>query len=69
MWIEGKIKEMIGISSDCGTNKTICLNSKGGRGGVKGLQPSLQNRVYDINGISTAITTAPFFMPNFLITP
>ena len=38
-------------------------------GGVAGLQPSLQNRVYDINGISTAITTAPFFMPNFLITP
>jgi DNA (cytosine-5)-methyltransferase 1 len=33
-------------------NKTICLNSK-----VDGKQPSLQDRVYDAQGISTAITT------------
>lgn len=44
--------------------KTICLNSKGGRNGVDGLQPSLQDRVYDPNGISTAITSS--FMPNIL---
>lgn len=44
------------------TNKTICLNSKGGRGGVEGLQPSLQDRVYSSEGISTAITTS--FQPN-----
>ena len=40
----------------------ICLNSKGGRKGIDGLQPSLQDRVYDPDGISTAITTS--FMPN-----
>jgi DNA (cytosine-5)-methyltransferase 1 len=39
------------------------LNSKGGRGGVPGLQPSLQDRVYDSNAISTAVTTC--FMPWF----
>ena len=44
-------------------NEPICLNSKGGRGGIQGLQPSLQDRVYDSNGISTAITTS--FMPWF----
>ena len=49
--------------------KQYVLIAKVVEGGVEGLQPSLQNRVYDINGISTAITTAPFFMPNFLITP
>lgn len=44
------------------TNKTLCINSK-----VNGKQPSLQDRVYDINGISTAITTS--FMPSILETP
>ena len=48
--------------------KPICLNSKGGRNGIYGLQPSLTDRVYDINGISTACTTSTFFMPNVLIT-
>ena len=43
--------------------KPICLNSKGGRGGVEGLQPSLQDRVYDSNGVSTAVTTS--YMPSF----
>ena len=47
--------------------KPICLNSKGGRGGVEGLQPSLTDRIYDSSGISTAITTSPFFMPNYII--
>ena len=43
--------------------KPVCLNSKGGRGGVDGLQPSLQDRVYDSDAISTAVTTS--YMPNF----
>lgn len=35
----------------------VCINSK-----VNGKQPSLCDRVYDSEHISTAITTAPFFM-------
>ena len=34
------------------TDTTICLNSK-----VDGKQPSLEHRIYDSAGISTAITT------------
>jgi len=45
----------------------ICLNSKGGRNGIKGLQPSLKDRVYDSDGLSCAIATSQFFMPNYLI--
>lgn len=41
-----------------------CLNSKGGRNGIDGLQPSLQDRVYDTNGVSVAVTTS--FMPGIL---
>lgn len=44
-------------------NEPVCLNSKGGRGGVPGLQPSIQDRVYDSEAISTAVTTC--FMPWF----
>ena len=43
--------------------KPVCLNSKGGRNGIEGLQPSLQDRVYDSEAISTAVTTS--YMPNF----
>lgn len=39
------------------TDTTLCLNSK-----VNGKQPSLQDRVYDIKGVATAITTS--FMPS-----
>ena len=46
-------------------NKTLCLNSKGGRNGVEGLQPSLKDRVYDSNGIATCCATSNFFMPNY----
>lgn len=35
------------------TNKTICLNSK-----VDGKQPSLADRIYDVNGVATACTVA-----------
>ena len=44
------------------TNETLCINSK-----VNGKQPSLQDRIYDSNGISTAIATG--FMPSILETP
>lgn len=47
------------------TDKTICLNPKGGRGGVEGLQPSLQDRIYDSEGIAPACTTS--YMPNVAI--
>lgn len=40
----------------------ICLNSKSGRGGKEGLQPSLQDRIYSTEGKMTAVTTS--FMPN-----
>ena len=40
----------------------ICVNSKSGRGGVPGLQPSLSDRIYSIDGKATALTTA--FRPN-----
>ena len=57
-----------GVTSVCGeTHKTLCLNSKGGRNGIEGLQPSLKDRIYDTNGIATACTTSPFFMPNYLV--
>ena len=46
-------------------NETICLNSKGGRGGIEGLQPSLQDRIYDPIEVSPAVTTS--FMPMVLI--
>lgn len=39
----------------------ICLNSKSGRNGIKGLQPSLQDKIYSQNGKHTACTTC--YMP------
>ena len=36
----------------------ICVNSKSGRAGVEGLQPSLQDRVYDTAGKMPAVTTS-----------
>ena len=46
-------------------DKTICLNSKGGRNGIEGLQPSLKDRIYDSSGLATCIATSNFFMPNY----
>lgn len=67
--------DMANTLSNCNANgdksqvvladKTICLNSKGGRNGVEGLQPSLKDRVYDSNGIATCCATSNFFMPNY----
>lgn len=45
-------------------DKPLCINSKGGRGGVVGLQPSVQNRIYDSNAIATAITQC--YMPSYI---
>jgi DNA (cytosine-5)-methyltransferase 1 len=42
------------------TDETICLNSK-----VNGKQPSVQDKIYDVDGVSTAITTA--YMPSIAI--
>lgn len=39
-------------------NIPICLNSKSGRGGVDGLQPSLSDRIYSIEGKSPAVTAS-----------
>lgn len=44
-------------------DKPVCLNSKGGRGGVAGLQPSVQDRVYDSNATATAVTSC--YMPSY----
>lgn len=41
--------------------KTICINPK-----VDGKQPSLSDRVYDTNGVSTTIATTPFFTGSIL---
>ena len=46
-------------------NDTVCLNSKSGRAGIENVQPSLQDRIYSINGKHTAVTTG--FMPNVAI--
>ena len=46
-------------------NKTICLNSKGGRNGVEGLQPSRKDRIYDSEGIAATIATSEFYNPNY----
>ena len=41
-----------------GVAQPVCLNSKSGRGGVPGLQPSLADRIYSIEGKGTTVTTA-----------
>lgn len=47
-------------------NQPVCLNSKGGRNGVEGLQPSRSDRVY-LPTIAVTIATAPFFQPSYLV--
>lgn len=41
----------------------VCINSKD----ETGKQPSLSDRIYKSEAISTAITTSQFFMPNYLL--
>ena len=45
----------------------VYFNSKGGRNGRLGLQPSLTDRVYDTNACACCITTSSFFMPCYLV--
>ena len=54
-------KHIIDIKKD----KPICLNSKGGRNGVEGLQPSRKDRVYSSDGIAVTIATSDFYNPNY----
>ena len=55
---------MVALSENkTNADKPVCLNSKGGRGGVDGLQPSVQDRVYDSDAIATAVTAS--FMPSY----
>lgn len=46
-------------------DKPICLNSKGGRNGIEGLQPSRKDRVYSSDGIAVTIATSDFYNPNY----
>lgn len=48
-------------------NETICLNSKGGRNGIEGLQPSRKDRIYDSEGIAATIATSEFYNPSYLV--
>lgn len=41
----------------------VCINSKD----ETGKQPSLSDRIYESDAISTAITTSQFFMPNYML--
>jgi len=48
-------------------NKPICINSKGGRKGINGLQPSLTDRIYDSSGLAVCITSSSYFMPKYVV--
>lgn len=61
------IRNMVGNKVDrktCAAHP-VCVNSKSGRGGIPGLQPSLADRIYSVDGKGTAVTTA--FHPNIAI--
>ena len=53
-----KTNNLTTVSKDNLIAEPICVNSKSGRGGVEGLQPSLQDRVYDTVGKMPAVTTS-----------
>ena len=59
--------ERTGLKVADGDIDLKCLNSKGGRNGIEGLQPSLTDRVYDSNGVATACATSTYFMPGYLV--
>lgn len=54
----GKTNNLTTVSKDNLIAEPICVNSKSGRGGVEGLQPSLQDRVYDTAEKIPAVTTS-----------
>lgn len=53
-----KTNNLTTVSKDNLIAEPICVNSKSGRAGVEGLQPSLQDRVYDTAGKMPAVTTS-----------
>ena len=55
---KGKTNNLTTVNKDNLIAEPICLNSKSGRAGVEGLQPSLQDRVYDTAGKMPAVTTS-----------
>ena len=54
----GKTNNLTTVSKDNLIAEPICVNSKSGRAGVEGLQPSLQDRVYDTAGKMPAVTSS-----------
>ena len=54
----GKTNNLTTVCKDNLIAEPICVNSKSGRAGVEGLQPSLQDRVYDTAGKMPAVTTS-----------
>ena len=54
----GKTNNLTTVSKDNLIAEPICVNSKSGRTGVEGVQPSLQDRVYDTAGKIPAVTTS-----------
>ena len=53
------------IVEEMNMDKPVCLNSKGGRKGIAGLQPSVQDRVYDSNASATAVTAC--YRPSYAV--
>lgn len=62
---DGKSNALTTCNTDNVVVKTICVNSKSGRGGKPNLQPSQQDRIYDINGKSPCVTRS--YLPNVAI--
>ena len=54
----GKTNNLTTVSKDNLIAEPICVNSTSGRAGVEGLQPSLQDRVYDTAGKMPAVTSS-----------
>lgn len=54
----GKTNNLTTVSKDNLIAEPICVNSKSGRAGVEGLQPSLQDRVYDTAGKMPVVITS-----------
>lgn len=64
-----KVSQTLQCTDNMGVvvNRTICLNSKAGRNGIDGLQPSRKDRIYDSNGIATTVATSDFYNPSYLV--
>ena len=54
----GKTNNLTTVSKDNLIAEPICVNPKSDRAGVEGLQPSLQDRVYDTAGKMPAVTSS-----------